>query len=92
MIQSFQHKGLKELLETGRSKRVDAKQRARVLVILNLLDDATCPEDMALPGLRFHPYKNTDPRLFSVDVSGPWRILFKWSDDGPIEVDLAQPH
>lgn len=92
MIQSFRHKGLKELFETGRSGKVNAKQKDRALSILDLLEEATCPEDMNLPGLRFHPYTNKEPKVYSVDISGPWRILFKWSDDGPTEVDLAQPH
>jgi proteic killer suppression protein len=51
---------------------------------------------MALPGLRFHPLKGDLKGAFAVNVSGNWRILFRFDGQDTIDVDymdfrLARP-
>jgi len=87
MIRSFRHKGLKELFESGR--RTD--QRARILRRPDVLHGAVVPEDLALPGFRFHKL-HTKPARYSVSVSGNWRLTFAWEDLDAIDVDLEDYH
>lgn len=89
MIKGFKHRGLKELHRKGTSRRVPANLRTKAKRQLDALNVATRPEDMAVPGWRFHKYK--DSPVWSVDVNGPWRITWEW-DEGPVRVDLIQPH
>lgn len=91
VIRSFSHKGLQELFDTGKSRRVRADQVARILRRLDALDRAAEPGDLDLPGFGFHSLRGL-PKRFSVMVNGPWRITFEWIDGEPWNVDLEQYH
>ena len=91
MIRTFSHKGLQELFEKGRSRKVRPDQTARILRRLDALDRAAEPGDLDLPGFGFHPLRAL-PKRFSVMVNGPWRITFEWIDGEPWNVDLEQYH
>ena len=54
------------------------------------LNAATRPEDINLPGLRFHGLRGT-PKRWAVVVTGNWRITWSW-DDGATDVDLEDYH
>ena len=92
MIQSLIHKGLRELFETGRSRRVRQDLTKRCVQILDALHHATSLDDLKLPGLRLHPDSRTKPVRWRVDVNGPWRITFEWKDGDAYKVDLVQDH
>lgn len=50
------------------------------------------PEDMNLPGLRFHSLKGNEKGRYAVDASGNWRVTFGWHDGDAIQVDLEDYH
>jgi proteic killer suppression protein len=91
MIGSFRHKGLKELLRTGKSRRIRPDLIARVLRRLDALHDAADPGDLNLPGFDFHALCGK-PQRYSVHVNGPWCITFGWKGEEATEVDLEQYH
>ena len=91
MIKTFKHKGLKDLFENGASRRVNAQWHSKILLILDRLEASVVPEDMNLPGMRFHSHQGK-PKRYSVDVTGNYRILFEWEDEQPVKVDLVDPH
>jgi toxin HigB-1 len=92
MIQSFADKGLKELFETGKSRRVRQDLTKRCIQILDAIHQAKMLDDLKLPGLRLHPDSRTRPARWRVDVNGPWRITFEWKDGDAHKVDLVQDH
>jgi toxin HigB-1 len=92
MIQSFRHKGLKEFFNTGRTKGSRTDQARRLRLILARLAAAQGPDDMALPGLRLHPLKGDRKGFFAVDVSGNWRIIFRFEGQDAFDVDLVNYH
>ncbi len=57
MIRSFRHKGLQRFFETGSKSGIQARHADRLRLILALLNAATRPDDMALPGLVLHPLR-----------------------------------
>ncbi|WP_246218592.1 type II toxin-antitoxin system RelE/ParE family toxin [Parasphingorhabdus halotolerans] len=65
---------------------------ARVERILARLDAAPAPEDMNLPGYRFHGLKGKDKGRYAIDASGNWRITFAWDGKDAIDVDLKDYH
>lgn len=91
MIYSFKHKGLKELFETGKTKRIDQKMHKRILRRLDALAAATKPEDMDIPGFDYHGLKGHVPKRYTVHINGPWCITFEWAD-GPENVNYEQYH
>ena len=93
MIRSFRHKGLRDLFLTGRSAGVRPDLKKRCLARLDALDAATELRQLDLPGFRLHPLKGDQAGRWAVDVSGPWRITFAWSEAGDAQrVDLEQYH
>ncbi|MFN2437111.1 MAG: type II toxin-antitoxin system RelE/ParE family toxin, partial [Desulfotignum sp.] len=49
-------------------------------IILSRLDATKGPEDMDLPGLRLHPLKGERQSFWAVDVSGNWRVFFRFEN------------
>jgi toxin HigB-1 len=91
VIESFWHKGLKELFETGKSAKVDARLRQRCLDVLDALDVANNLNDLNLPGFNLHSL-HEKPIRHSIHVNGPWRITFEWHAPRAYRIDLEQYH
>jgi proteic killer suppression protein len=60
--------------------------------MLDRLDAAVVPEDMDLPGFKFHELKGKRKGIYAVSVSGNWRITFKFDGKGAFDVDLEDYH
>lgn len=91
MIKSFRHRGLKELFEKGRSRRVAPDLQTRIIRRLDVMKAAKRPDDVNIPGFDFHALRGK-PQRYTVHVNGPWCVTFGWEDDGAIDVDLEQYH
>ena len=92
MIQGFKHKGLKGLYETGNQKGVNPEHVKRLRIILARLDASQNPEDMNLPGLRLHPLKGDLKDFWAVNVSGNWRVFFRFENNNAADVDYSDYH
>lgn len=91
MIRSFRHKGLKDLYLRGESAKVAPDLSGRCLRRLDVLAQATVPEDMNIPGFDFHGLRGR-PKRYSVHVNGPWCITFEFESGDALRVDLEQYH
>lgn len=60
--------------------------------MLDRLDASTKPEDMNLPGYKFHSLSGTRKGEFSVTVTGNWRITFKFDGENAIDVNYEDYH
>lgn len=65
---------------------------ARIERLLDRLDAAAKPEDMGLPGYRFHPLKGERKGTYPVSVSGNWRLTFRFVGEDATDVDLEDYH
>ncbi len=92
MIKKFKHKGLKSLYETGNQRGVNPEHTKRLKIILARLDASQSQEDMNLPGLRLHPLKGDLKGLWAVDVSGNWRVFFRFENNNVFNVDYNDYH
>ncbi|HMA70254.1 MAG TPA: type II toxin-antitoxin system RelE/ParE family toxin [Xanthobacteraceae bacterium] len=92
MIRSFRSKALKRYAETGDASKLSVPNVDRVRRILRALNEAKKPEQMNIPGYRFHPLKGRDKERYAVDASGCWRIPFGWDDTDATDVDLEDYH
>ena len=91
MIKSFNHKGLAELFELGRSRRVRQDLQPRALRRLEALDQAESLAELNVPGFNFYGLQGT-PKRYSIHVNGPWTITFEWEEGDAVKVDLEQYH
>ena len=92
MIRSFRHKGLWQLYRTGKTAGLNPQWVKRLRAILARLDASTRPQDVDHPGLRLHPLKGEWAGFWAVEVSGNWRVVFRFEDDTPGAVDLIDYH
>jgi proteic killer suppression protein len=92
VIKTFRSKALAELWAKGRTVKIDAKMRKRVLIRLDRLNAATAPAQMNLPGFDFHALKGFVPTRYSVHVNGPWCITFEFDSGEALRVDFEQYH
>jgi len=92
MIVSFQHKGLESFFTRGSYRAIPAQYSSRIERMLDRLDASVVPEDMDLPGFKFHELKGKRKGIYAVSVSGNWRITFKFDSEGAFDVDLEDYH
>ena len=92
MITTFNHKGLEGFFIKGSYKAIPAQYSVRIERILDRSDAIVVPEDMNVPGYKFHELKGKRKGVYSVSVSGNWRITFRFDGDNAIEVDLEDYH
>ena len=86
------HKGLQRFFETGSKSGIQAQHADRLRLILAQLSAATKPEDVALPGLVLQPLKGDRKGVWSVRVSGNWRITFVFAGTDLDLVDYEDYH
>lgn len=92
MIRSFRSKALRRYSETGDRSKLSVQNLRRLDAMLQRLNGALSPEDMSLPGWRFHALKGQMEGRYAVDASGNWRLTFGWDGPDAIEVDLEDYH
>ncbi len=92
MIESFRHKGLKVLYESDNRQKVPAAHAKKIGRILARLNEASKVQDMGLPGLKLHPLKGDRAGIWTVWVSGNWRITFRFESGNAFDVDLVDYH
>lgn len=92
MIKSFRSKPLQAFFETGTTRKLSVQNVKRLARILSALDVSTTPEDMNIPGLRFHSLSGDQKGRYAVDASGNWRITFGWNGEDAIEINLEDYH
>ena len=91
MIRTFRHRGLRRLWE-GDPSRLNTALRDRLENVLSVLDAAADPRDLDLPGYRLHQLKGEMKGLWSVTISGNWRVTFRIENGNAFGVDLTDYH
>jgi proteic killer suppression protein len=91
VIKTFRSKALAELWQ-DKTAKIDARFYARILRILDRLDVVIVPQEMNVPGARFHALRGRQPTRYTVHVNGPWCITFEFEDGHAYRVDFEQYH
>jgi toxin HigB-1 len=92
MIKNFKHRGLERFFKQSDYRGIPAQHIPRIERMMDRLDAATNPEDMNLPGYRFHALKGARKGEYGVSVSGNWRMTFSFEADNAINVNLEDYH
>ncbi len=92
LITSFRHKGLEKFFSGGDCRGIPAVSAPRIERMLDRLEAAIKPEDMDVPGFKFHPLTGVRKGTFSVTVTGNWRITFRFDGENAIEVNYEDYH
>ncbi len=92
MIKSFKHKGLRNFFESGSSRGIQAAHSKKLRMQLVALETAISIEDIDIPGYQLHPLKGNRKGIWSISVSGNWRITFELTDGNVYIVDYEDYH
>ncbi len=92
MIRNIRHKGLLRFYAEGDRRGIDTKHAPRIERLLDRLEAASRPDDMNIPGFKFHGLSGFNPLRYAVSVSGNWRITFAFDGEDAIDVDLEDYH
>jgi len=94
-IRSFASEGVREFFERGRaSARFGWTNLARIVARkLDMLDYAADLRDLGSPpGNRLEALKGSWAGFHSIRVNDQWRLVFRWSESGPEDVDVVDYH
>lgn len=92
MIDSFKHKGLRQLFEDGTTKGVNADHVRKLRQILGVLHAAETIDALRLPTFGLHPLKGGLKGFWAVTVRANWRVIFRFVDGKASDVDLVDYH
>ncbi|HEY4103513.1 MAG TPA: type II toxin-antitoxin system RelE/ParE family toxin [Polyangiaceae bacterium] len=91
-IQAFVRKDVERFFLTGRLPRGEGWAVVASITKrkLDMLDYAAALSDLASPpGNRLEALKGDLKGLHSVRINDQWRIIFRWTTDGPTDVDIV---
>lgn len=92
MIQGFKDRDTRRFFEGVRVVRflAFADQASRRLTVL---DNAQALRDLAgLGSNRLEALRGDREGQYSIRINSQWRICFRWSDDGPDDVEIVDYH
>lgn len=92
MIRNFTHKGLARFFRKGDHRGILAKSEARIERILDRLNAVIRPEDMNIPGYKFHGLGGNRTGTYAVAVTENWRITFEFDGEDAVNVDMEDYH
>ena len=93
MIKTFADKHIKELYETGKSKRFPPEIHKRALRRLEYVDLATGLDDLKVPpSNRLHELEREREGQYSISVNDQWRICLRFVDGDAFAVELTDYH
>ena len=75
----------------GKGFPADLVKRTRA--VLSALDAAVVLEDLRFPlGNHLEELKGDRAGQHSIRINGQWRICFRWTDQGPADVEIVDYH
>ena len=92
MCVKIRHRGLRRLHERGDRSALNHAHVPRIRRVLTLLNQATETRHLDVPGLGLHALKGDRRGEWSVEVSGNWRIVFRFEAEQAVDVDLVDYH
>lgn len=83
---------MKRFYETGNTAGIQSAHAKRLRLQLAALDTAVSIQDMDIPGFHLHPLKGQRKGIWSIAVSGNWRITFQFEDGNAHIVNYEDYH
>jgi toxin HigB-1 len=92
MIRSFRHKGLERFFLTGSKAGIQPAHAAKLRRQLGVLNEASGPQAMGVPGWRLHPLTGSLAGQWAVTVDRTWRVTFTFDGTDAVLVDYRDYH
>lgn len=94
MIKTIKNKALKLLWEKDDDSKINPAHLIRVINILAMIDNLVdVPKDLSMhKSLRPHLLKGDLKNYWSLDVSGNYRIIFRFEENHAFDLDYIDTH
>ena len=92
MIRSIRHRGLQRFWTRGDASGLRPDWTAKIGRLMDALDLARKPQDLAITGTGFHALRGNLKGRYAMTVSRNWRLTFGWDGEDALEVDLEDYH
>lgn len=92
MIKSFKHKGLKKFYQKGDSSGLEQSLVPRLKNRLSMLDAAKTIDFLNQQGYDLHELKGDRAEMWSIKVSGNWRLTFIFENGDICVLNLEDYH
>ena len=92
MIKGFRCKDTKTLFETGKCKRFSTIVKVATRKLAQLDAAQTLEFLRSPPGNQLETLKGERRGQFSIRINDQYRLCFRWTDEGPAEVELLDYH
>lgn len=92
MIKSFKCAETRKLFETGRSKRFGSIAKIAARKLTQLEAAATLDFLRSPPGNRLETLKGDRAGAYSIRINDQWRVCFRWTAQGPDDVEIVDYH
>ena len=90
MIKSFKDKTLEKLFK--QDKPATSKQEEKIKNRLESIAVASKIENINIPGYGLHELKGDRRGIWSIKISGNWRITFRFEDGDAYDVNFEDYH
>jgi proteic killer suppression protein len=92
MIKNILHKGLRQYYEEGKAIRLPAVQLAKLSSFLTALDAISSLEDIKALGNGIHSLKGELKGYWALNVTGNYRLIFRFVPPDVCDVDYLDYH
>ena len=92
MIRSFRHKGLEQFFRTGSKAGIQPKHAEKLNEQLTVLNIVARPDQMNVPGWRYHALSVNLAGHWAVRVNGNLRLTFTFDGEDAVLVDYRDYH
>jgi proteic killer suppression protein len=92
MIRSIRHRGLQRFWTRGDASGLRPDWTAKIGRLMDALDLARRPQDLAITGTGFHALRGNLKGRYAMTVSRNRRLTFGWDGEDAVEVDLEDYH
>ncbi|MFN7330030.1 MAG: type II toxin-antitoxin system RelE/ParE family toxin, partial [Bacteroidota bacterium] len=90
--ESFQNKELRKFYEKGVRSGLNQSHIARIRRILTQLEAAHELKDLEEPAFGLHPLHGNLKGFWAKEVSGNWRIIFRFENGKAYDIDYLDYH
>jgi proteic killer suppression protein len=92
MIKGFRCADTRALFETGKCKRFSSIAKVATRKLAQLDAAQTLAFLRSPPGNRLQPQKGERKGQFSIRINDQYRLCFRWTNEGPTDVELVDYH
>jgi len=94
VIKTIKSKPLRLLWEKGDGSKLPPVQLRKIRLVLQIIDDLEeVPEDLAhLVSWRPHPLKGDLQGFWSLDITGNYRVIFRFENKNAFDLDYLDTH